>query len=80
MCRQNPQLEHLCEWCRGTHRSIHCPHNPSWVPNSNHQGKGKNKGGKDKGKNVKGGKGKNTKDNTKGGGWNWSSGNSGWRY
>jgi hypothetical protein len=23
---------HVCEWCRGNHRSIACPQKPGWVP------------------------------------------------
>jgi hypothetical protein len=23
---------HICEWCRGNHRSIECPQHPNWVP------------------------------------------------
>ena len=23
---------HVCEWCRGSHRSIECPKKPGWVP------------------------------------------------
>jgi hypothetical protein len=23
---------HICEWCRGNHRSVECPQHPGWVP------------------------------------------------
>jgi hypothetical protein len=32
---------HVCEWCRGSHRSIACPQKPGWVPPSA-KGAGKN--------------------------------------
>ena len=44
------QFEHLCELCRGQHRTIHCPTNPGWSPPAAEKGKGKGKGKKGKGK------------------------------
>jgi hypothetical protein len=31
---------HICEWCRGDHRSIECPQHPGWVPDQKGGAKG----------------------------------------
>jgi hypothetical protein len=31
---------HVCEWCRGSHRTIECPTKPGWVPEPPAPGKG----------------------------------------
>ena len=42
-CKGQPQRAHLCEWCRGSHRSIECPTHPGWQPPPA-QGQGGGKG------------------------------------
>jgi hypothetical protein len=49
ICSGTPQRAHVCEWCRGGHRSIGCPvylaqHGSPWVPPAKGKGKGKGKG------------------------------------
>ena len=45
VCTREPKRAHGCEWCRGPHRSIHCPSHPGWRPDPG-EGKGKGKGKK----------------------------------
>ena len=48
ICDKN--FEHICELCRGLHRTIHCPTNPGWRPPLEGKGRGKGRGkGKGKG-------------------------------
>ena len=43
ICTAEPKRSHGCEWCRGQHRTIHCPSHPNWVPPPKGKGKGKGK-------------------------------------
>ena len=45
VCTREPKRAHGCEWCRGPHRTIHCPSHPGWRPDPG-DGKGKGKGKK----------------------------------